>query len=223
MMQDYLCISTRKPVEKLMSGRGADQSRQSELTEDYDVHPGETLDQYGFARRLLDGMRISSCQSSREACLFIFRGMHRLDMLEKGMKMLKKEGRGSPGLDYLEVELKVMRGDFSGAYKDIILQYRQTPPGELDGFRVRQLAAAARKWGRAEKAFDLIRKWTDKYPDGPDSPAVWLDLCLCALDMPDSHLKTAGNALSRCRELLGEQQLVRDLEVKYQARLAAAW
>lgn len=82
------------------------------------------------------------------------------------------------------------------------------PAGEYEADRVRQLARHARRLGAPERALPWLADWLDRFPDAPESGAVWLDRCLSAEGAGGGHEAESDAALARARALLVDSPVI---------------
>jgi glycosyltransferase involved in cell wall biosynthesis len=117
------------------------------------------------------------------------------------------------GLDPVSVAtLRAMvaerNGDCERAFLLCAASLVRWPPGEWEAGRLRQLARLARRLGQPARALPWLAAWLERFPDGAESAAVWLDRALGAAAAGEAHVVETDDALARSRELLVDTPVV---------------
>jgi hypothetical protein len=158
-----------------------------------------------LVERLWSGATSPGLAGGRVACLAELGRAGRNDLQSAGLERLQAEGLGGAAVDHLLAGAKAAAGDLEGAFRLCAEALGAAPAVEYEAFRVRHLAAIARRWGRPELALPHLRTWLERFPDAQDSGPTWLDLATNALRSGGQYLDEAAEALARARVLLGEQ------------------
>ena len=80
--------------------------------------------------------------------------------------------------------------------------------GDLAAPPLRLMARAWRAMGRPEGALPALTAWLERYPDAPDAPSVWVDLCQCCVRAGPAARHTLDGAMENVRALLGSDHPV---------------
>jgi hypothetical protein len=225
-----LLAATREPVERFLAGlpdssgeaaarAGAPRATASPASA---VDGASTAARSGsLTERVGAAARAGGVLTARLACLLDVAAAGRTDVLAAGLDRLEREGVRGRGVDYLRVEAARLSGDLERAYRLCVLALQRARPGEAEAYRVRQLAKVTRAMGRPELALPWLGDWLERFPDSPDSGAVWLERCVNASRAGVGSLGEAEEALGRARRLLGEPPVVRKAAADLAARVAA--
>ena len=206
-LQDFLFLSTKKAVEHFLAGLDYNQWGTAG-----GVDPEVTKRGEDFAGKISDAISSNSTQVSKEICLFMLSGEGRVDLLEKGMRHLEKYRAGSNALDYLAVEMELLKSNYSKAFQIFCNKNEMGLIRENEAVKVRQIARICRKWEKPELALPWLRTWLGKYPDSPDSGPVWLDRAVNACYSGKGFLSESAESLVRARNLLGSIPAIEKLE-----------
>ena len=215
-LRNLVLIATRMPMERLMAGVettdailvGADDEG-----EPASGTPARASDD-GFHARIAAAAGSSASVSSRMACLAELRHGGDTDTLRGCVEGITQDAAGFPGLRYLAAEVERIDGNFADAYEVCAGGDAPATLQEHDAYRLRQMARIARQRNRPREALPWLRDWLQRYPDSPESGPVWIDLCanLIGKDNASEHLQEAADALTRARDLLGDNPVVDKLE-----------
>ncbi|GAH51253.1 unnamed protein product, partial [marine sediment metagenome] len=206
-LQEFLFLSTKKAAEHFLAGLDYDRWASTGRVDSGMTGRGED-----FAGKISNAVSSNSTQFSKEICLFLLCGEGRVDLLEKGLKYLEGHGASSSGLDYLRVELELLKGNYSKAFESFCDKNETGMIDENQAVKVRQIARICRKWGKCELALPWLSGWLKKYPDSPDSGPVWLDRAVNAYRSGKGFLSESVESLTRARDLLGPIPAIERLE-----------
>lgn len=160
--------------------------------------------------------------NSRLACLAEAAIAGQPDVVRHGLAELERDKVGGVGVMFLRIEVMNATGDTAGAMRLAIDELATKPPGESEAFRVRQIAQMTRALGAPERALPWIREWLLRFPDSPDSGAVWLDRCVNAGQAGPGYRSESSWALARARVLLGDLPVVRTVSRSIAAGIASS-
>ena len=158
--------------------------------------------------RLAEAAVLRATPRSRLVCLLELSSAGNTEQLCNGVQALAEEGLSSWGLDYLRAEAERQRGNFVAAFNLCVDVDDSRLWGELAAYRLRQLARVARDWGRPGIALPWLRDRLTRFPDSPDSGAVWLDRCLNAHLMGREFAAEARESYACASSLLGPSPIL---------------
>jgi hypothetical protein len=200
-LRTVLLNGTRWAVERFLAGIPSTVDPASRAR----ARVGQTDD---FVACLAQAAAHDATLPSRLACLATVSAAGRRGALVFGLDQLEREGHHSPGMHFLQAEAACLAGHWDAAFSRGLQDLDLTKDDEVTAFRLRQLARIARSCGQPERALPWLARWLDRFPDSPDSGAVWLDRCLNASQAGGHHLTEAGVALDRASDLLGASAVV---------------
>jgi hypothetical protein len=208
-----LLNGTRWPVERFLAG----------LRDEAEAEPAPRDPVRGdLSSHLVAAGAAPGAVTTRLACLVEVRAAGDRAGLERGLERLEAEGQGGAGIDVLRAEAACLAGDLEAAFERARSGLDLAADHEVTVFRLRQVARIARAGGWPERALPDLREWLTRFPDAPDSGAVWLDRCVNAAEAGPDHEDDAAAALERARALLGESPVLEKMAGRLAARRAAA-
>jgi glycosyltransferase involved in cell wall biosynthesis len=220
-LRGVLLNGARWPLEHFMSGRRETWPGSAALQDHAAASCPSGLGQADFDDRLAAAALAPGLASSRLACLATVRGARRAEVLDRGLRQLERESPHVQGIDVLRGEAAALAGDLEAAFAHAGRGLDLASDDEVTAFRLRQLARFARAGAWAERALPPLSEWLDRFPDSPDSGAVWLDRCASGAMARPPLLRDATTALEHARLLLGDLPLVDDLARRLAAEEAA--
>lgn len=163
-----------------------------------------------FHTKIVSSVTSDCMLRSRLVCLAAL--LSEEDQREQFIKVisaLKDTDMSSPAMAYLIIEGELLIGNYSGAFK---LCLGTGEWAEYDHHTVRQLARICRIWGRPERAVPYIKTWLGRFPDSVNSAAVWVDLCVNAMQSGRGFRRDAREAFKQASRLLGEIPLLEKIK-----------
>ena len=190
-----LFYGLRRALEHEFAGIGVPPARSP------DQRPSPLPGGLTFLDRVEHAVDRASQPGTKVVCLQLLWSNGRHGAVRERLALLRTRGAEGPGAHYLEVESLVEHGRLTDAL-DLCLA--PIDPGWWDehaAARLCQLAAVALRAGSPDRALVRLRSWTDSYPDGHESGAVWLARARCAGNT--GHAGECAAALRAAEQLLG--------------------
>ena len=164
------------------------------------------LGRLSFEERLAQAVRAPAFVSSIVAGLFFLQHHKRAALVAEVLRDLdESQVIVGTGIQLLKVENACMLGDQNKAFELALNGLSLSVPRESSAPLVRQLARISRLRQTPEAALPFLTAWLERFPDGPDSGLIWLDLLFNRLRLGGSHLPEARNALKQVKLLLGDR------------------
>ncbi len=138
------------------------------------------------------------------------------------LRCLRSEPGWTSEMEMFAAETEARAGNSVFALALAVAACEQRPPGEHGASRLQQLARLARQAGDPGAALRWIAPWLERFPDSPESGAIWLERSLTASQAGSARLLEASEALARAQTLLGELPVVSRAAHELVRRLAAA-
>lgn len=138
------------------------------------------------------------------------------------LRCLRSEPGWTREMEIFAAETEARAGNSVFALALAMAACEDSPPGEHGGSRLQQLARLARLAGDPVPALRWIAQWLERFPDSPESGAIWLERSLTASQAGGAHLLEASEALARAQLLLGELPVVARAARQLVRQLAAA-
>ncbi len=162
-----------------------------------------------FEARLATAAAGTGTRSARVVCLNVLASLGRTHELQIGLEHLRTEGLRSPGTDFLETEALLLSQQPCRAVPRMLEDDDPESWSDQAAHRLIQLGRAAVAARASRRAWPVLVRWTDQYPDAPGAGSVWLYRCIMAtmLSNPDD----AQLAHRKARALLGDRPELRAL------------
>jgi hypothetical protein len=191
-LRAILLRGTREPIESFLAGQ----------PQPIPPSPAAPVDGE-FLEQVAEATVQPAAPSTRVACLVHLWQAGRLEDLRRGLERL--QDHETPTVRALRAEVARLAGNLAAAFQSASDGLDLRRDDGTTAFRLRQLARIARAADAPERAEPWLAEWLQRFPDSPDSGAVWLDLCInaAAAGGPE-RLPQARRALDRARALLGD-------------------
>ncbi|MCA9699253.1 MAG: glycosyltransferase [Myxococcales bacterium] len=205
-LRGVLGLAARPAVQRMQAGLALEGSAAESMVGGmimFDSRRRAESGPFDFLERCAESVVSPGSRASRVIVADLLQRLGRHHAVEQGLARLRVEGQQSKGMRYVEIESRLRAGAPDQA---LVLCEREFGDhlelGEHQAYRLSQYARACHQLRQPGRALPALRRWTDRFPDGPEAAGLWQQRALLAL-LAEGARDEARMGLGRCITLQG--------------------